>query len=674
MKKKKLFIWTALVILFSLLMISCSKDSSTEPDDNEPLFTEFYGTPTITPSAIFTNEATDVTIRASISANPDLMDDGVNLVRVDADNNVIEAICQLYDDGNLTNGDEILGDNVYSAIHSFNLASTGEIRLRISATTMDGNDEIIDYSDVFLLMAVDNNGDADYIEVSTMQENIGNTFETNLENSDIETALEETYNWILLQPGIENTEMRENGIMIEYENGIIGGIMVYQADEQGEIDTKGWSSSKRQDHHSLDLKYQTRGDNNKITPRVTDEEDVIGNNNILIWAPFEAAFKTDMRPSLETIIDNTEQEVNLVTMADAECSIASLYSLTDYGLVIFDSHGSEGKELGTGEEVTNWTFLQNYINLLLKRVAIWTNVKVGYNGGVAVKKDIFVIRAPFISSLPGTFQNALIFNGSCESTMNSDLKDAFLSIGAKTYFGFDKVVNTTFCKNVCDDIVQDVVVDFKNTGDAFTAGQNDPQSPNALFEMYGSEELHYSMDLINGDFEYGNLTGWSRSGDGRVITQLGYIGPTQGSFMGIISTGLGYTTDSGSIYQSFRVPENDYQLSFKWNFLSEEFMEYVGSQYQDYFKVSIIDNEGYESVIMYKDIDGIAENYSPYLVSPDIEFDVGDVYATGWNTFSYDLAFYTGQIVTIKFTSGDVGDSAYDTAILLDEIKVGEDQ
>ncbi|KQC09198.1 MAG: hypothetical protein APR54_13080 [Candidatus Cloacimonas sp. SDB] len=674
MKKKKLLYFMVLVVLFSLFMISCSEDSSTEPDDNDPLFTEFYGTPTINPSAIFTAEATDVTIRASISANPNLMDNGVNLVRVDGDNNVVEAICQLFDDGDLTNGDEILGDNVYSAIHSFNLASAGEIRLRVAATTLNGNDEIIDYSSVFLLTAVDNNSDADYIEVSTMQENIGDTFETNLDASDIETALEDTYNWITQQPGIENAEMRENGIMVEYENGIMGGIMVYQADEQGEIDTKGWNSSKRQDHHPIKVEYQTRGiNNNIIVPKVTEEEDVIGNNNILIWAPFEAAFKTDMRPSLETIIENTEQEVNLVTMADAECTIASLYSLTDYGLIIFDSHGSEGKELGTAEEVTNWTFVQNYINLLLNRVSIWTNVKVGYNGGVAVRKDIFAIHAPFINSLPGTFQNALIFNGSCESTMNSDLKDAFLNKGAKTYFGFDKVVNTTFCKNVCDDIVQAIVVDFENTGDAFTAGQNDPQSPNALFEMYGSEELHYSMDLINGDFEYGNLTGWSRSGDGRVITQLAYMGPTQGSFMGIISTGLGYTTDSGSIYQSFRVPENDHQLSFKWNFLSEELMEWVGSQYQDYFKVAIIDNEGYESTILYKDVDEIAENYGPYLVSPDIEFDVGDVYATGWNTFSYDLNFYAGQIVTIKFTSGDVGDSAYDTAILLDEIKVGED-
>jgi len=664
-----------LLILLSSLMISCSKDSTTKPDDgDDTFFTEFYGTPTINPSAIFTDESTDVTIRASISANPNLMENGVNLVRVDGNNNVVEAICQLFDDGNLTNGDEILGDNVYSAIHSFNLASTGEIRLMVTATTQNGDDEIIDYSNVFTLTAVENNSDADYIQVSNLQNNIADTFETNLVGTDIESALEDTYSWILQQPGVESAQMRENGVAIEYENGISGGIMVYQADEQGEIDTKGWSSNRRQDHHPIKPEYQTRGvSNNNIIPRVTEEEeDIIGNNNILIWAPFEAAFKVDMRPSLEAILDDAEQEINLVTMADAECTIASLYSLTDYGMVIFDSHGSEGREIGTGEEVTNWTFLQNYINLLLKRVSIWSNVKVGYNGGVAVRKDIFAIHAPFINSLPGTFQNALIFNGSCESTMNSDLKDAFLNKGAKTYFGFDKVVNTTFCRNSCDDIVRDLVIDFENTGDAFTAGQTDPQSPNALFEMYGSEELHYSMDLINGDFEYGNLTGWSRSGDGRVITQLAYMGPTQGSFMGIISTGLGYTTDSGSIYQSFRVPENDHQLSFKWNFLSEELMEWVGSQYQDYFKVTIIDNEGYETTILYKDVDEIAENYGPYLVSPDIEFDMGDVYATGWNTFSYDLSFYAGQIVTLRFSAGDVGDSAYDTAILLDEIEVGE--
>ena len=68
----------------------------------------------------------------------------------------------------------------------------------------------------------------------------------------------------------------------------------------------------------------------------------------------------------------------------------------------------------------------------------------------------------------------------------------------------------------------------------------------------------------------------------------------------------------------------------------------------------------------------MAENYSLSLLSPDVVFDVGDVYGSGWLSFSYDLSAFAGQIVTIRFAAGDVGDSAYDTAILLDDIQVGE--
>ncbi len=667
-------IFLILLFIFSVIFIvSCSKDSSsTEPPDGGDFLTEFYGT-TMTPFGIFKNEATDVTVRASISVNPNLVDGGVTLVRVDAGGNVQEVVTQMYDDGLLEHGDEIIGDNVFSVIQSFNFDAVGDYFFKVAAVSDDNGTEVTDYSEVFVLTVVDNNSAADYLEVNNFQEEAGDQFEQNLVGTDIESALESTFNWINGQPGVENVEMVENGVSYMYENGIRAGIRVYQSDENGEIDTKGWSSdAERKSQSSIHPAYQTSGANSGGQVRVEEDNNIIGNDNILIWAPFEAAFSTDMRPSLETIIGESDLELNLVTMADAECTVASVLSFTDYGIIIIDSHGSEGREIGTGEQVDDVSFVLNYLFLLTGQVSIWHNVKVGYNGGVAVKEDIFAVHDNFISALPGTFPNSLIFNGSCESTKNPDLKDAFLGKGAQTYFGFDKVVNTVFCKNSCDDIIQDVVVDFETTGDAFTAGQNDPVSPYALFEMFGNENLYYSLELINGDFEYGNLTGWGRSGDGRVINALAYISPYEGSFMGIISTGLGYTESSGSIYQFFRVPEQDNMLTFKWNFMSEEFMEYVGSGYQDYFKVTIYDENNAEYTLLYRNIDYMAENYGLSLVSPDIVFDVGDVYGSGWLSFSYDLSAFAGQIVTIRFSAGDVGDSVYDTAILLDQIQVGE--
>lgn len=672
MRKSRFFILIGLVIL-SLFFVSCSKDSSTEPPDNGDDNTEFYGSPFINPSAIFSNEATDITIRVSLSANPNLVDNGVNLVRVDANDNVIEAICQLYDDGDLAHGDEIGGDNVYSVIHSFNEAAAGTNRFRVAATSSVGGNEIVDYSPVILLIVVDNNNAADYNVVSVFQNNMADNFEDNLNGSDIESALEDTYNWVLQQAGVESAELIDNGVSVVYENGISGGIMVYQENENGDIVIKGGGNPPARQYTPLNQEITTPGRNSVFAPRDTEEnKDVIGNGNFLIWAPFENVFNPDMAPSLQTIIGNSEYDISVTYINNTDCSVSSLNNLTDYGVVIFDSHGNKSGEIGTGEQVTNWTFALNYINLLLGRVSIWSNIKVGYSGNVVVRQDLFAITPAFIEALPGTFQNSLIFAGTCFSSYGTGFQNAFINKGAQTYFGFDRVVHEQFCRNMCDDLISDMLIDFKTTGEAFTPGQTDPMLQHALFEMEGNENLHFSLELINGDFEFGNLTGWSRSGDGRVITQLVYMTPTQGSFMGIISTGLGYTEDSGSLYQTFRVPQNNNTLTFKWNFLSEELLEYVGSIYQDYFKVTIIDSEDYETTVFYVDVDEIDADYGPYLVSPDIVFDVGDVYATGWNTYTYSLSSWANEIVTIRFSAGDVGDSAFDTAILLDEIAVGQ--
>jgi hypothetical protein len=140
--------------------------------------------------------------------------------------------------------------------------------------------------------------------------------------------------------------------------------------------------------------------------------------------------------------------------------------------------------------------------------------------------------------------------------------------------------------------------------------------------------------------------------------------------MGIISTGLGFTEEMGSISQNFCVPDDAEDLLINWNFLSEEFMEWVGSQFQDYFEIAIIDEDQIKHVLFYMTIDDIANSYPPSLVSPEIIFDQGDVYGTGWQFSTFDITPYAGTAVTLVLSSGDVGDSIYDTVILLDEIAI----
>jgi len=190
--------------------------------------------------------------------------------------------------------------------------------------------------------------------------------------------------------------------------------------------------------------------------------------------------------------------------------------------------------------------------------------------------------------------------------------------------------------------------------------------------------MSFSLSLINGDFETGTLEGYTKDGDGRVITRLGTVNPTQSSYMGIISTGLGFTTSSGSVSQCISITPTQTNLTLKWNFLSEEFLEFIGSQFQDFFEVSVTNSAGVKTVLFRKTIDEIAAQFGATKtdpgtlinVSPGIVFDQGGIYMTDWQTLTLNVAAFQNQIITISFNAGDVGDSIYDTAILLDQISV----
>jgi hypothetical protein len=42
----------------------------------------------------------------------------------------------------------------------------------------------------------------------------------------------------------------------------------------------------------------------------------------------------------------------------------------------------------------------------------------------------------------------------------------------------------------------------------------------------------------------------------------------------------------------------------------------------------------------------------------------------GWQTSTFDISSFQNETITLVLTAGDVGDSIYDSAILLDEISV----
>jgi hypothetical protein len=232
-------------------------------------------------------------------------------------------------------------------------------------------------------------------------------------------------------------------------------------------------------------------------------------------------------------------------------------------------------------------------------------------------------------------------------------------------------VHADFAETCGIEFVNNLVVDGDNVGDAFdnVVVKQDEVAPNANFDIQYGREMYYTTQILNGDFEHGDLGGWLKEGDARIVTKLGTQLPIQGNFMGIISTGLGYSTSNGGISQSFKVHDLDTKLIVNWNFLSEEFKEWIGSIYQDYFRIIIRDGTS-ENIVFNKTIDTFASQYNLTYVSPGIIFDQGDVFMTGWQKTEIYLSAYRGKTIQVILQVSDIGDSSWDSVVLLDDLKV----
>ncbi len=692
-KKTTLFI----IILFtSLLLFQHCKDEET-PTSPEETQTIEIGNLEINPDAILVNTATDVIVKIEIPSNIELADTFVQLQKVEGDKST--GILKLFDNGKLENGDDIIGDNVYSGILEINESSPQTINLVATAKVKSGDKTVTGKSNSAVINIYAELTSKEHKEIISTQESAVTKFQEFLGGniSNINSAVGQTVQWLQGQSAVESVKNDgSTSILIKYKSGLYGGIVFSVKDANGSVITRGGYLQDRKKTRKIPLRFQTVGEKSGDIPTPYKQTDIfgnldpkiIGNRNVFIYAPYEAAFAPyNERASIEQILKNSEYEFSVSSYVNQEANIAALTNLTDYGLVILATHGSMGEEFATGEIVDTNSSDYKTCSALRKagKLSVWENVTISNTGGVEKTENIYAVRAPFISALKGKFPNSVILNNSCESMMNPDLSNAFTGKGAKTYFGYSKVVNSDFCVKMADSLVKRLAQDLKNTGDAYL-DEYDPNSPFAHFEKNGANDVHYPASLINGDFEFGKIDGWTKEGDGRVISKLSSLGPTGGSFMGIISTGLGFTTSTGTIFQSFRVEENQTTLTIKWNFLSEEFLEYINSQFQDFFKVMIKIKNGNETVLLHKTIDGIAADFGAQKfsgnegeipqpgdligVSPEIVFDRGDVYMTGWQTSSFDISSFQGKVVTLYLMAGDVGDSIFDTAILLDDITI----
>lgn len=169
----------------------------------------------------------------------------------------------------------------------------------------------------------------------------------------------------------------------------------------------------------------------------------------------------------------------------------------------------------------------------------------------------------------------------------------------------------------------------------------------------------------NGGFETGDLTGWVPSGAVSVRTSLGPVLPTEGSFMGFLTTGGGAVGGHTSTLTTVPVsiPPGVTYLAFDFNFLSNEFPTFVGSVFNDTLMVRVNPDGSAGAPTTVASVNG-----SSFVTAPGTGFNG----MTGFATVRLDVRALAGMpdvTLTFEIRVSDVGDTAVDSAAVIDNLR-----
>ena len=667
----------------------------------------FTGQLQVTPDVVYLDEPREITAAIAL-LDPETDSSMVELVRVD--DGVETVIANLTDDGNLFNGDEIMGDGIYTGRFWLTESEPGLVRVRTRVQLLTSMDEA--HSEPFDILASKHLTEEEVDEILTLQTDLQLRLDTAAADSDedLEDEVDAIISELELLPEVAQVGESDSGrgVYILYESGVAGALYSplgddrsaspaqqrmprYGAPQAGQgrvVEAPPYSHYYKRDAVGVtpDEVYQPAATSlvqNQLLMASGGGNKVGSNRALGIGAQRWDWGSTEADQALAVLESQGCYETTLIEYGAAGAgNVEDFKNLGAYGVIVIATHGDSFYNgiMSFWNDVLGWNWpLFGGLCVLDTNMAITPANMVTYEDDlrkgrlVVYHGNRYGIAPRFIDRYCGSLPNSLVWMGTCRGAWNGTLAGAFLGRGAGAYLSFDDYVSVTWPIDLCVEMIETMVEPGNTLDDAFTAGQLDPfgGADPAELRLYGALNLAIDLEGIqDGDFESNSIgQSWNVSGDGRIIPSLGASLPTSGSYMGIVSTGLGFTTDSGTISQSFCMPMEATSISFDWNFFSEEFLEYVGSQFQDSFIVTLtdVDDPTVSVELLNVYVDSLASIVSPVANS----FDQGDVYATGWQSTSASIPeALRGRHTRLSFRATDVGDSIYDTAVLIDQVEI----
>ena len=681
--------------------------------------------PTISPDQLWQNESTNMIVTVPITIYKTFSSNSVKLYQSDAEGGLVgNSLGTLVDNGNLSQCDEIDQDGVFSACIK-NYSCTGpDVYFVVSADIETETGNYTAYSAPIRVECGQRVTVASCTASQGILTNARTEYDAAATSSTPEQARDATISWLVNQAGVSAAGPAAGdgyGVWVEFVDGYLGAINLAPAGMRGGPAAIGAAQQISQ-----------------LASTQLFNTQVIDSKKALVLAPYNQEFATaggDEAQDLGTSLTDSGCPTFAVEgpLGNASATLEKFRNQYLYGVVIATTHGDAlfGDLPADAKAKYDWDHQGNqeimWSGEPVNCSALSTNSPscsgpgscpagqecvitsgTGTNlsgqcvdrtqmdlrkGRVIITDENWAMAPTFISRHAKLrFPNSLVYTGACRSLYNGSLGAEYIASGAKAFAGFGDYVYNEYAYTAGLAFGQAMVSESKLTGAAFFSAPNeDPNAQGGQFRLFGATNLDImDANIINESFETGDLTGWDRDGDGRVISKLGISIPVHGKFMSVISTGLGFTVQTGEIYQDFCIPGDKTQMTFYWKFFSEEFKEWCGSSFQDTLQATVANNVGQITLVNTKVDDlchyedgtcdscpdpgiGNCQCGSQYvgLIASDVSFDQGGVYNVQWQKSETDVtALAGGGPVQLKFFATDQGDSIYDTVILIDAITI----
>lgn len=649
----------------------------------------------VSEDVVYVNGTNDILFRVSLIGNTN---QNILLFECDEYGNIKDIVGEMKDSGDAEiDGDDAKGDNIYS--YRYGISEVQESIKYFTAKLENGTEE--QSVTVHVIEPISDNQADEAIEIV---QGSNDYFNQQLSLGDFEQAKEETIKWLEMQEAVVEIESLNENIVYLLDSNIICAIIPEEENINGngvEInDTENSTTNpsnleleeireqyRKKAAEQIDMKSSGLGIvNNQVS-------NIQGNYSVLLTSPSHEEFvnrgtPTNFEDDLKVMFGQYPDNFTITTKYDSDADLDCYKKLDLYDIITINTHGGVLKSnnifhiiFGTAKK--NGIVIQKSGEKTTssKQKEYEKELKTGKL--VLLSDNYFGLTPEFISQYNTNFQDSIIYSAICEGAYNDTMSDTYLNNGASVYFGYDESVLGIYTHDMANELFQGLLNNMSALESMNSAidnnGSNDVEYYLKKYDkniekipakllLKGDGNFRFSAKgtpITNGDFEKGSLFGWSYLHDSKVVTKLGELKPTQGNYMGMISTGLGTQIESDSyIEQKIYVPDDANYLLFDYNFISEEYPYFVNEDtyYDDTFEVYLG-----EDVICHES----AGSSTWYPIS-GMDFSSGDGLFghTGWKHKIVSVDEYRGRFLILKFRVWDVGDSIYDSAAIIDNIRI----